>query len=326
MVDSLEVVQADIFVSLITVGGKNNDAELEALVRESVDILRSRYSNFELILVDNGLQQHVLSGVQALLHELPCIRIIRLARDLDFDTAVFSGLEAAIGDYVAVFEAGVDPVDEVPRMIGQLISGADIVQGVSELQGLGLARRVSRSCFFWLSRFAAGLNVPKNATYLSAFSRRAVNAMASSPAGLKYLRHLLRHIGFEVFEHSYARSGARIDRNRPGVMEAIEVITNYSLRPLRAVAGLGMLAAVANLIYAVYVLMVFFSSSVARGWTTTNLQLALMFFILFLALAVITEYLGRILSESRRGPSYIVMEELVSSSLIADEGRRNIVS
>jgi hypothetical protein len=63
---------------------------------------------------------------------------------------------------------------------------------------------------------------------------------------------------------------------------------------------------------------------VERGWTTTNLQLSVMFFILFLSLAVISEYLGRILSESRRGPEYIVLEELVSSRFIADEGRRNI--
>lgn len=320
-----ESTQLDIFVSLVTVAGANHTSQLREVVQQSVDLLRSQYTNFELIIVDNGLAPGVLLTLQSLLDELPCIRILRLSGHLDFDTAVFCGLEAAIGDYAVVFEAGRDPVAEISDLVDELARGADIVQGLSESPDRNLRRRFARRWFFWLSHVATGLQVSADATYFTAFSRRAVNAMVGSPTGLKYLRHLLRHVGFEVIEFNYERLPEQIGRNRPGLVAAIEVITNYSLRPLRTIAALGLIAAALNLVYAVYVVLVFLSSTVERGWTTTNLQLALMFFVLFVAVAVMSEYLGRILSESRRGPLYIVMEELVSSQLIADESRRNIV-
>jgi hypothetical protein len=185
-------------------------------------------------------------------------------------------------------------------------------------------RKVSRNIFFGISKFIAGLEISPRATYLTAFSRPALNAIVSSPTGLKYLRHLIGHIGFEIVEHDYERPEGVVERDRPGFTAAIEVLTNYSLRPLRVVSGLGLIAAFVNFSYTIYVLVTFISTKVAQGWASTNLQLGIMFFLLFLSLSLISEYLGRILSESQRQSSYIIKDELVSSRLISNENRRNI--
>jgi hypothetical protein len=91
------------------------------------------------------------------------------------------------------------------------------------------------------------------------------------------------------------------------------------------VTVLGSLAALFNLLYAVYVLtFTLFIGGVMEGWTTTSLQLSLMFFIISVVLAVQSEYVGRILTETRREPSYVIMEELESETLISDLNRRNV--
>ena len=51
----------------------------------------------------------------------------------------------------------------------------------------------------------------------------------------------------------------------------------------------------------------------------------LMYFFIFLMLAVMSEYLGKILEESRAETSYYVMDEYISKVSIADVTRRNIV-
>lgn len=315
--------QQDIFVSLVSVLGSEHSASVIQHIRESIALLQDCYSNFELVLVDNDSPIEVIASVRSLLDEIPSIRVIRLSRKRDYDSAIFSGMDAAIGDFTVVFEIGSDPVSAVPEFVDQLVSGADIVQG-NAVSKDSITRRTSRNAFFWFSRVAAGLDVPREATYFASFSRRSLNAMVSSPTSMQYLRHLLRHIGFDVVDFKYEKTNSFATRSRLGLVEAIELMTSYSLRPLRAVSWVGVIAALANLIYAAYVLFAYFSMPVERGWTTTNLQLGFMFFVLFLSLAVISEYLGRILIESRKGPSYIVMEELVSSRLIADENRRNI--
>jgi glycosyltransferase involved in cell wall biosynthesis len=319
-----QIEQKDIFVSLVTVVGSNNTPSLPKLIRETVHELETRYSNFELIVVDNGLRSDIFKTLTAQLSELPCIRIIKLAQIRDFDTATFSGIEAAIGDYVSFFEIEVDPLQEPYRLIDRLLAGADLVQGMVNKTTGSFFRKVSRNIFFGISKFIAGLEISPRATYLTAFSRPALNAIVSSPTGLKYLRHLIGHIGFEIVEHDYERPEGVVERDRPGFTAAIEVLTNYSLRPLRVVSGLGLIAAFVNFSYTIYVLVTFISTKVAQGWASTNLQLGIMFFLLFLSLSLISEYLGRILSESQRQSSYIIKDELVSSRLISNENRRNI--
>ena len=112
---------------------------------------------------------------------------------------------------------------------------------------------------------------------------------------------------------------------KSGYVEAIEMISSYSTHPLRVLTALATLAALFNLFYAVYVVAIqFFVANIVEGWTTTSLQLSLMFFVICGVLAVQSEYLGRILTETRREPTYVIMEELESETLIADLKRRNV--
>jgi glycosyltransferase involved in cell wall biosynthesis len=318
----------DAFVSAITVA-EGGAAGLARVVRETEAVLARQYTNYELIIVDNGLAPDELTGLRRLLEEVPCVRVLRLSRHFAYDTAVFAGIEAAIGDYVVVFELERDPVAELTALVERLVSGADIVQGISTKRAAGsFFERVGRRIFYWYNRRALAVVIPERSTYFTAFTRRAVNSLLSSDRQYRYLRHLMRHIGYSIVEMPYAPRDSH-GRSRgvvAGTRDGIEMITSYSMRPLRVISIGGLIAAAVNLVYAVYVVVTFLAvEGVERGWTTTNLQLSVMFFFLFLSLAVMSEYIGRLLAESRREPAYFVMEELTSDRLVADEARRNIV-
>lgn len=322
------LARLDAFVSVIAVA-EGGTADLARIVRETEQVLARSYTNYELVIVDNGLTSDELIGLRQLLHEVPCVRVLRLSRHFAYDTAVFSGIEAAIGDYVVVFEPDRDPIDDLPSLVDQLVAGADIVQGIStQRAGGSVAERMGRRVFYWYNRRALGVVIPERATYFTAFTRRAVNSLLSSDRQYRYLRHLMRHIGYSIVEVPYSprESHGRSRGVVAGTRDGIEMITSYSMRPLRVISIGGLIAAAINLAYAVYVVVTFFAvEGVERGWTTTNLQLAVMFFFLFLSLAVMSEYIGRLLAESRREPAYFVMEELASDRLVADESRRNVV-
>jgi hypothetical protein len=103
------------------------------------------------------------------------------------------------------------------------------------------------------------------------------------------------------------------------------MVVTSSAHPLRLLAGLGLLASGLNLLYMIYVVAIFFlKDQVAEGWTTLSLQASGMFFLVFLILTALCEYVGRILEESRDRPLYYVVEEKNSNVLIADAERRNV--
>lgn len=317
----------DVFVSVVAVVD-HTIADIRETISRAHAVLSAAYTNFEIVLVDNGMDASQLVTVRDVLHEIPCVRVQRLSRHFAYDTAIFSGIESAIGDFVVVLEADRDPIENVTDIVSRLEAGSDIVQGISTGRGGGSpAERCGRSIFYWYNRRALGVVIPSRATYFTGFTRRSVNSLLSSDRQFRYLRHLMRHIGYSIEDFAYSPQGSGRSRGvMAGARDAVEMITSYSLRPLRIVAIGGVGVAALNLLYALYVLVTFLAADgVERGWTTTNLQLSVMFFFLFLFLAVVSEYIGRMLAEARREPAYFIMEELASDRLIADEGRRNIV-
>jgi hypothetical protein len=319
----------DVFVSVVTV--------LDGLPFDSVDfarraqlLLQERYTNYELLLVDNGMSTAQLFDLREALSTIPCVRILRLSRGFLPDTAVFAGLDSAIGDVVVVFTPGFDPIEVIPDLVSNVRDGADIVQGIStvSLGGSPLGRG-GRKLFYAYNRASLGVHISLQATYLTGLSRRALNSLTSTSRNHRYLRHLIQHVGYPIVEYPYKPDMASARRRtvRASAREAVEMVSSYSTHPLRIVTAIGVIAALFNLLYAVYVVVIgLISSDVAEGWTTTSLQLSAMFFIICIILAVQSEYVGRTLAESRQEPSYFIAEEIESETRLADLERRNVLS
>lgn len=323
-----QVGKKDVFVSVVAVLDATTSSPA-SLAEEIHSELEARYTNYEIVLVDNGVETAALAGLLEALTRVPCIRILRLSRIFPYDTAVFSALESVIGDYTVVIEAETDPTSAIPRFVDAMLSGADIVQGKAHpRQGLRWAERWGRHLFYQYNRRALNVSIPGDATYLTGFTRRSLTVLLSNSRRYRYLRHLMRHIGFQILDIPYVQqsTGGKKRRLRSSAVEAVEMITSYSVHPLRMMSATGLLVAIANLLYAIYVVAAYFSvSNIEPGWTTTSLQISIMFFFTSIAVAVFSEYIGRLLIETRREPAYFIMEELVSDQLLADESRRNVV-
>lgn len=99
-----------------------------------------------------------------------------------------------------------------------------------------------------------------------------------------------------------------------------------SKHPLRLVAGIGLTAALLNLIYAAYVIAVYLMrKEVAPGWATLSLTSAGQFFALALMIAVLCEYVGRLAARLQDVPSYYVRGE-ETSTVMLERDRRNVVA
>ena len=108
---------------------------------------------------------------------------------------------------------------------------------------------------------------------------------------------------------------------------AVNMVVANSTQPLRMVSLLGFIMAFGAMLYMVYVVLVYFLvENVVAGWATRSLQESGLSTFLFLILAVLCEYVGRLLGERREQPSYFILEERNSTVLLADEDRKNVVT
>ena len=322
---------SSIFVSVVC-RLHNEWGIVESLVADVTRILRESYENYELVLVDDGSTDGTAARIKELLGKYECVRFLRLSRKFGLDIALTAGLESAIGDYVVTLSAETDPPELIPRLVDLAQRENAAVYGLaSQRAPRGLLHRLGARAFHWACRELLDLPLLANSTQLRALSRQAVNAIVEIKDNYRYLRALTPYIGYQTRTLEYqliSRSGRAPDE---GLFEAVDtaiaVVVSNSTRPLRFVSWLAVGASVLNLAYIVYVFFInLFKHKVAEGWTTLSLQNAGMFFLLFLILAVVTEYVGRILSETRDRPLYYIAEEANSSVLVPDQERRNVVT
>jgi hypothetical protein len=315
------------FVSAIVTPGPTDERVAER-VAELWRILRDRYENFELLCVLDGGHEQV-GSLKPLLSQLDCVRLLCLSRRFGRDAALAAGLESAIGDIVVTLDLATDPLSLVPEAIERCRKGAGAVVGVDpERTGQGTFERLGAGLFYRLAHSLFDLESIANATSLLALSRPALGALLRIKEQSRHPQVFLPYIGFGVETLSYQPSG----RTAPprglfgSIARAIELLVTGSMRPLRLVSWLSLGASCLNGVYILYVVAIaLFKQEVAKGWPTMSLLQGVMFFLLFLVLAVLSEYVGRILEESRRRPQYVLRDELSSSVVVEQEQRRNIV-
>jgi hypothetical protein len=88
-------------------------------------------------------------------------------------------------------------------------------------------------------------------------------------------------------------------------------ITSVSVAPLRLVAAMGFLFALASIAVTLWALLVKFTAgSAGPGWASTVVPMYFLGGVQILCLGVIGEYVGKIYLESKRRPRYAVETRL----------------
>jgi len=322
--------QSDIFVSVVAVL-HNDERIVRKYIEEALNVLRENYSYYEIILIDDGSSDRTANEVEESLKIYECVRFIRLSRRFGEDSAILAGLDSAIGDFVVVMNPNDDPPTVIPEMIQFSREGVGVVTGVRSNRGKEpLWARLGAKLFYLYTNKVLNIPIPENSSQYRVFSRQAINAITQIRDHYRHIRMISSFVGYSQKEFVY-NPIRRVNKGPQrtwieSINMAIDIVIANSVHPLRIVSGLGLLASILNLLYITYILLVyFFKSQVAEGWTTTNFQSAVMFFFVLLILTILSEYVVRILDESRDRPPYYVFDEKHSSVMLTNVERPNIV-
>lgn len=302
----------------------DNDCEIiDDFVAETTRTLSANYRYYELLLVDNGSFDSVDQRIQCLQKQIPNLRLVRLSRPHDTEIALAAGLDNSLGDYVVIMNANYDPPGFIPTLVEEAAAGYDVV--IAELRnrdGQSLARKFLARIYYRLASKLLGYSLQPNATHFRIFSRQVVNSISKIGNKSRYLKYLNALVGFKqkhlFYDRIYRTNAARVRERgllRP-ILSGLDIVISNSAAPLRLASLLGVSASFLSLIYCGYVLGVtLVKKKIAEGWVTTNLMTSAMFFVLFIIITILAEYIARILEETKDRPLYFV--EYETSSTVA---------
>ncbi len=276
-------------------------------------ILDAQDDGGELVLVDDGGLDRstpvALELAQSFGHPTT---IVRLTRNFGQHPAVFAGLAHARGDRVVTLDSDLQyPPEEIPKLLHELGPEYPVVSGYrADRQDPLMRRLITRALTRWLNT-QTRTQLRDFGSMFRAYDRRTVDLMVSFTERHRYVPAVVAWLGIPIKEIPIAHEprGEKGSRYRlSALIEMVfDLVTGYSVFPLRLLTGIGLIASVGGFIGTL--IFIVYRIAAGAGVSGTVSAFALVFAllaVLLLLVAMIGEYVGRIYSEAKARPYFVV--------------------
>jgi dolichol-phosphate mannosyltransferase len=308
----------------------NEEAVLRTTHERLSIVLKKMNVDYELIFINDGSRDRT----QEILAELqlfdPRIRVLLLSRNFGHQIAVTAGLEEAAGAAVVIIDADLqDPPEVIPQMVQLWREGNEVVYGMrDEREGESRFKLWTAKIFYRLINRLSETKMPLDAGDFRLLDRRVVEVINAMPERARFLRGMVSWAGFRQIPLHYSRAPRHAGDSKYPLTKmihfAMDGIISFSLVPLKIAIWTGFLAiwiAVAGIIVAIGDWLL--ASNLTRGWASLFVAVLFMGGVQLVSLGILGEYLGRIYTEVKRRPLYVVQERLGFPASSAKEMARS---
>lgn len=271
----------------------------------------------EIVFVDDGSRDTTFAEVAALCAIDPALRAIRFARNFGKEAAMAAGLRMAVGDIVVLMDGDLQhPPELIPEMLARWQAGAKMVTAVRRSRDTDpwLRRQLSRG-FYGLFKRVSEVALAEGGGDFRLFDRAVVDAINSLPERTRFMKGITSWVGFRQeeidFDPAERAAGASAWSLLRLLRYAIDGLSAFSTLPLRvwSLIGVGM-AMISGLYGGWLVLRTIIWGIDVPGYASVMVSVLFMSGIQLISLGVLGEYVGRIFTEVKARPLYLVAERL----------------
>jgi undecaprenyl-phosphate 4-deoxy-4-formamido-L-arabinose transferase len=300
----------------------NEEAGLAALFDRLYPALDKLGEGYELILVDDGSRDRSVRLLREQFERRPDVtRVVLLAANFGQHMAIRAGFERARGDVVVTLDADLqNPPEEIAKLVAKFREGYDYVGSIRRERQDNVFRRASSRFMNHVRERITDIRMTDQGCMLRAYGRNVVEAITRSPEASTFipaLAYLYARNPVEIEVEHEPRSAGTTKYSLYRLIDLnFDLVTGFSVLPLRMFSILGMLVAFGSVVLYVAVMLV----RAAKGgglleilWDRDILQFFLIGMVLF-GLGLVGEYVGRIHEQVRGRPRYLVQAVLERDS------------
>ncbi|NIH18429.1 glycosyltransferase family 2 protein [Morganella morganii] len=279
-------------------------------VRENEELKKHEV---EIIFINDGSKDSTESIINALAIADGQVKPLSFTRNFGKEPALFAGLDHATGDAVIPIDVDLqDPIDVIPVLIEKWQEGADVV----------LAKRTDRSTDGWLKRKTAEwfyklhnkISTPKieeNVGDFRLMSRETVENIKLLPERNLFMKGVLSWVGGNVDIVEYTRAERSVGESKFNGWKlwnlALEGITSFSTFPLRMWTYIGLFVAALSFVYGGWMIIdKLIWGNPVPGYPSLLVSILFLGGIQLIGIGVLGEYIGRIYTESKKRPKYLL--------------------
>ena len=309
------MMRSSTFKLSIVVPCYNEGPHLKEFIAALKTTVSTITNHFEIILVNDGSKD----GTRDIALELVStgnIRYLEFSRNFGKESALMAGIDHSTGDATLLIDADFQhPLEKIPEMSDLWKSGYEMIYGViTNRQGESITKRLGTSLLYKLLN-TSDIAIPENAGDFRWLDRKVVNALKNLPERNRFMKGLYAWVGFKPiaipFELRDRPSGQSTFSTGRLIKLGMAGLTSFSAAPLQLWIGIGGLISFLALVYGAYVIVdtVVYGNAVS-GWPTLTAALMLFSGIQLLSIGILGEYIGRIFTEVKQRPLYVIAEDL----------------
>ncbi len=284
-------------------------------VLEAMDDPAAR--SFEILFVADGSLDTTLDVIRKANSADPRIRGISLSRNFCKEAALSAGLDVARGKGVVPLDVDLqDPPSALPKMVAKWREGNDVVYGVRDNRETdSLPKRLTADLYYRAHNWLSSDKIPEHAGDFRLLDRRVVEVIRRMPERNRFMKGLFAWAGFKQAAVSYHREERKVGKTKYNYWKlwtlALDGITSASTVPLRIWSYLGAFVALGALGYAIFIIIRTLTSGIeVPGYASMMVAVLFLGGLQLLSLGVLGEYVGRILTETKGRPLYVIREEI----------------
>lgn len=272
---------------------------------------------YELIYVNDGSRDQTLPMLRQIAAADSRVKLLSFSRNFGHQIAITAGLDYCSGDAAVVIDAD---LQDPPRLIADMVNaweqGSDVVYGKRrDREGETFFKLFTARLFYRFINRLADVDIPLDTGDFRLMSRKALDAFLKLRERHRFVRGMVAWVGFKQTALEYDRearfAGTTKYPFRKMMRLAFDAIMGFSNVPLRLASFVGFITsflAFAGILYALYAKL--FTDETVAGWTFLMIAILFIGGITLVVLGIIGEYIGRIYSEIKQRPLYLIQEQI----------------
>jgi dolichol-phosphate mannosyltransferase len=270
-------------------------------------------ARWELVLVNDGSRDGTLAMMHALAAEDPHVVVVNLARNYGHQIALTAGLQQCRGDRVLILDAD---LQDPPELLGPMMDlmdtrDADVVYGQRRKRaGETAFKRTSAKLFYRLMRRLVDIDIPLDTGDFRLMNRRTLDVLNAMPEQHRFIRGMVSWIGLRQLPFPYDRDPRFAGETGYPLLKMIrfslDAITGFSVVPLRIASVAGAFTGAMGFLTLLYSMFAWATGRTVEGWTSLATLILILGGAQLLMLGVFGEYLGRLYTESKRRPLFVI--------------------
>lgn len=288
--------------------------KLEYLIEKDIISKKSK-----VMYVNDGSKDNTWNMIKEISEKENIFTGISLSRNRGHQNALVAGLLTAkeYADVVISMDADLqDDINAIDEMLRKYYDGCDIVYGVrSSRKKDSFFKKTTAEGFYKFMKLM-GVDVVYNHADYRLTSKKVLDNFKDYKEVNLFLRGIFPLIGYKndivYYERNERFAGESKYPLKKMLNFAWDGITSFSVKPLRMICSIGFIILFISIAIMIYSLIRKLTGNTVDGWTFLSISIWFIGGIQMISLGIIGEYIGKVYTEVKARPRYIIEDNLLN--------------